>query len=440
MPADIRKGQPFEVRAVVTNVFEPTAENDGEVTGTIRLTRRAGQTVETLAEQKVTLSPGKNVFPISNRIERPDFYEYETTFVPDDASSDVMTQNNRATAFTQVLGEGHVLLIEDWENPGEFDHLVDRLRTMNIQVTVQASNELFSSLAELQRYDSVVLANVPRSSGGESQVTNFSDSQIEMLVRNTQDMGCGLIMLGGPQSFGAGGWTNTELEKAMPVDFQIHNAKVVPVGALAMVMHASELAQGNFWQKKIGEEALNALGPQDYCGVIHWNGKEEWLWDNPQGLLKVGGNKRRMMALLGRMTPGDMPDFDPSLKVGRRQFSQLHRSRRQAHDRDQRRRPFAGQPSRVAGIPRPEDQDHHRRRGHAWTGRSPRTATHRPGHRRQVLRGEQSAGACHASFSVKPDESPGRWSRKASCSRSYAAATRSCKGSTGRRRRSAVLC
>jgi uncharacterized membrane protein len=322
LPADIRKGQPFEVRAVVNNVFEPTKDNSGEVVGTLRLTRRAGQTQETLAEQKVTLSPGKNVFPLTNRIDRPDFYEYETVFVPDDPNSDVMTQNNRATAFTQVLGEGHVLLIEDWENPGEFDYLIDRLRAMNIQVTVQPSNELYSSLAELQRYDSVILANVPRSSGDETQVTNFSDSQIEMLVHNTQDMGCGLIMIGGPQSFGAGGWTNTELEKAMPVDFQINNAKVVPVGALGMVMHASELAQGNFWQKKIAEEALNALGPQDFCGVIHWNGKEEWLWAHPQGLIKVGGNKRRMMALLGRMTPGDMPDFDPSLRLAAASFRQ----------------------------------------------------------------------------------------------------------------------
>ena len=50
-----------------------------------------------------------------------------------------------------------------------------------------------------------------------------------MLVRNTEELGCGLIMMGGPNSFGAGGWTNTELEKAMPVDFQIKSAKVVPV-------------------------------------------------------------------------------------------------------------------------------------------------------------------------------------------------------------------
>ena len=38
-------------------------------------------------------------------------------------------------------------------------------------------------------------------------------------------------MLGGPESFGAGGWTGTELEKAMPVDFEIENAEVIPWAA-----------------------------------------------------------------------------------------------------------------------------------------------------------------------------------------------------------------
>ncbi|MCP4194603.1 MAG: VWA domain-containing protein [Planctomycetaceae bacterium] len=320
LPSDIRKGQPFQARVVVNNVFQPTENDAGEVAGTIKLTRRMGQRVETLSEQPIVLQPGKNVYRFDNEIQQPDFYEYEAIFVPDDPENDVMIENNRATAFTHVLGQGHVLLIEDWEHPGEFDFLINRLRDANIQVTVIGSNELFTSLAELQRYDSVILANVPRSSGNETNITNFSDNQIEMLVRNTQDMGCGLIMLGGPNSFGAGGWSNTELEKAMPVDFQIQNAKVVPVGALAMVMHASEMAQGNYWQKKIGEEALKSLGPQDFCGVVHWNGNEEWLWGHPQGLIKVGPNRRRMVARLSRMTPGDMPDFDPSLKLAAAAF------------------------------------------------------------------------------------------------------------------------
>ena len=118
-----------------------------------------------------------------------------------------------------------------------------RLRGKDLEVIPQASDgaNLFRGLAELQPYDTVVLANVPRD--------HFSDDQIKALVRNTQQMGAGLIMLGGEHSLGAGGWTNSELEKAMPVEFQIRNTKVAQVGALVMIMHASEMARGNHWQK-----------------------------------------------------------------------------------------------------------------------------------------------------------------------------------------------
>ena len=141
-------------------------------------------------------------------------------------------------------------------------------------------------------------------------------------MRNTQNMGAGLVMLGGPNSFGAGGWTNSPVEAAMPVDFQIKNAKVVPIGALAMLMHASELADGNYWQKVIAREALKTLGDQDYCGVIHWGVlREEWLW--PPGLMRVGGNRTQMLGRLDRMTPGDMPDFESSLVMARQQFGSM---------------------------------------------------------------------------------------------------------------------
>ncbi|NJL44879.1 MAG: hypothetical protein HC922_02250 [Leptolyngbyaceae cyanobacterium SM2_3_12] len=43
--------------------------------------------------------------------------------------------------------------------------LVDALRGEGLEVTLRGSNQAFATLAELQRYDSVVLANTPRTSG-----------------------------------------------------------------------------------------------------------------------------------------------------------------------------------------------------------------------------------------------------------------------------------
>jgi uncharacterized membrane protein/Mg-chelatase subunit ChlD len=316
IPSEVRKGQPFDLRVVLNNTTPATDEDPGIVEGTLTIYEKTDDQPQVIAEQPVKLKPGKEVFTQKITIDQPAFYSYEAQFVPADKKSDGMSQNNRATAFSHVRGSGQVLLIEDQENPGEHEFLIDRLRKENIEVTVRNSAQLFTSLAELQPFDSVILANVPRSSGTDADnVSNFSDDQIKMLVRNTETLGCGLIMLGGPNSFGAGGWTNTELEKAMPVDFQIKSAKVVPKGALALVMHASELADGNHWQKRIAAEAIKALGSQDYCGLLHWNGTETWLWNHPKGMVTVGPNRNKMLAYLDRMAPGDMPDFDPTMKM-----------------------------------------------------------------------------------------------------------------------------
>ena len=318
IPSNIRGGQPFDLKVVVTNTKQPTGDDPGIVRGRLTIRQKRGDESVVVSEGPVQLPPGKRVYTVRQELNSVGFFQYEATLTPErPEQDDTMPQNNRATTFTHVRGKGQVLLIEDYQNPGEFKRLEQALTGRKLEVTLRSSDVLFSGLAELQQYDTVLLANVPRE--------HFTDAQIQMLVRNTQQMGAGLVMLGGPNSFGAGGWANTELEKAMPVDFQIKSAKVVPQGALAMIMHASEMAQGNHWQKRISEEALKALGPRDYCGVIHYTGMgasgTDWLWK--PGMCVVGGNRDQMLLRLGRMVPGDMPDFDPGLVTAQKGFAKL---------------------------------------------------------------------------------------------------------------------
>jgi uncharacterized membrane protein len=319
LPPDIRQGQKFKASVVIEN-FGQT-----ETTGTLRVSVRYGNQEHPLTEDRVKLTPGKNVIQFDHEITQPAGYTFRADFIADNDKADVLVQNNTATAFTHVRGKGRVLLIVDPESRAEFAKLVDSLGKTNLEVEIMPSDQLFTSLAELQAFDCVVLANVPRARGVATSddvidSSSFTDEQIQMLVRNTEQFGSGLVMIGGPESFGAGGWANTELEKAMPVDFQIKNAKVRAVGALAMMMHASEIAQGNYWQKVIGIEALKVLGPMDYCGVVHWDnftGRENWLWrdKNGNGLVQVGGQQKSMVAKMNRMQPGDMPDFEPAMMM-----------------------------------------------------------------------------------------------------------------------------
>ncbi|RIK81596.1 MAG: hypothetical protein DCC67_08080 [Planctomycetota bacterium] len=323
LPSGVRRGQPFDMRIVLRN--DAKAGDETPVKGRLVVVRKAGQREETIAEESVAVAPGKQVLTIQQEINQPDFYTYEARFVADDPAADGMAQNNSASAFTHIRGSGQVLLIENIERPGEFDYLVERLRNEDIEVTPLGSDRLFNSLAELQRYDAVVLANVARSSAADGDnVASFSDEQIEMLVRNTRELGCGLIMLGGPDTFGAGGWANTKLEEAMPVDFQIKSAEVVPVGALCLMMHAGEIPQSNYWQKRIAIESIKVLGARDYCGLVQWNGGDQWLWGQSQGgMIRVGPSRQMMLARIDRMTIGDMPAFDGGMKMAATGFARL---------------------------------------------------------------------------------------------------------------------
>ena len=358
LPEDVRRDQPFSVRVVLNNTSDPSSPGGGVIKGRLRLEERSGSssnitvdesqpvdatenttddagavsgadaeeqgkpsemegqspTSTPLLEQEIAVPPGKKVYTLQAQISSPNFYTYEATFIPDQVRDDARPQNNQALGFTHVRGKGQVLLIEDFENPGEFEYCAERLRQEGLEVTIRPSGpgDPFNGLNELLTYDSVVLANVPRE--------HFTDEQIKALVANNKEMGAGLVMMGGPNSFGAGGWTNTPVEEAMPVEFQIKNSTVVPVGALVMTMHASEIAQGNYWQKVIGELALKQLGAQDYCGVIHFDGADRWLWGAQNGLVRVGPNRQQMLVRLAGMSPGDMPAFDPGMIMAHKAF------------------------------------------------------------------------------------------------------------------------
>jgi uncharacterized membrane protein len=65
--------------------------------------------------------------------------------------------------------------------------------------------------AELLAYDALILSNVPRSA--------LSDEILGWIDEWIGKRGGGLLMAGGPQSFGAGGWTGTVIERMLPVEF-----------------------------------------------------------------------------------------------------------------------------------------------------------------------------------------------------------------------------
>jgi hypothetical protein len=122
-------------------------------------------------------------------------------------------------------------------------------------------------------------------------------------------------MLGGPQSFGPGGYNRSAVEEALPVTMDVEQKKVLPKGALAIVLHTCEFAEGNTWAKRIAKEAIRVLGAQDEVGLIDYgygasNGYE-WVFP-----LTPAGQYEKLVPLINAAEPGDMPDFHKPMEMG----------------------------------------------------------------------------------------------------------------------------
>ena len=152
-------------------------------------------------------------------------------------------------------------------------------------------------------YSSVILDNVSYFS-----IRKEVAQLLEGLVHSN---GVGLLMVGGSDSFGAGGWKGTPVEEALPVTMDIRQRKIIPNGALAIILHTCEFPQGNLWARQISLTALDALTPKDYFGLlIYKNGVDKW------GIpMTPVDDKSALSAQINTMSPEDMLLFQPSMQL-----------------------------------------------------------------------------------------------------------------------------
>lgn len=260
--------------------------------------------------KEVVLELGLQSFSFQPRVQNERAsYTFEARITPRDLPGDRL-QNNEARVHVVARGRRRILIIE--AEKGEQSLLIKELKkgegTRHDLVTLPASQltqflDPDRFLAYLSNFDSVVIANVPSDA--------MTEQQQEVIRSNVHDQGCGLVMIGGHNGFGAGGWQKTPVEEALPVKSEIQGLEIAEKSGLVLVMHACEMAQGNAWEKKIAKLAIERLGPRDEIGILIY----DWTmkWHVP--LQRVGEERSRLFGLINGMEPGDMPDFDPGLKL-----------------------------------------------------------------------------------------------------------------------------
>ncbi|MGB8956510.1 MAG: VWA domain-containing protein, partial [Tumebacillaceae bacterium] len=219
-----------------------------------------------VAKSQVDLQKGESRFSIPLQAEQPGFHRYRVEVQP---AEDTVAANNTAYAYGEVAGRPSVLIVEG--KPGEAKWLAGALQAGQVPFEVKQATAMPSTLEDLRRYAAIVLANV---SGVD--VPESTQKQIEIAVR---DFGVGLMMTGGDDSFGLGGYFNTPIEKALPVYMDIRNQKEIPSLGLMLVVDRS----GSMGVEKmeIAKEAARRstamLSPQDTLGVVAFDSAPWWV-------------------------------------------------------------------------------------------------------------------------------------------------------------------
>jgi uncharacterized membrane protein len=204
-----------------------------------------------------------------------------------------------------VKGEGRVLVVNDpTGKPLDWQGLVEALRAEHRLVDVRTADNVPRDALSLMPYDAVIFVNVAADA--------FDPVQFKAVHDAVRDLGVGFLMVGGRNSFGPGGYNKTPIEDLLPVTMDITKKKILPKGALVIVLHTCEFPEGNTYAKRVTKEAIRVLGAQDEAGVLAFTqGDSSWVFE-----LTPVSEYDAMVRKINAAQPGDMPSFQPIMEAG----------------------------------------------------------------------------------------------------------------------------
>ncbi len=273
-PSTAKIGEEIEAAVDLTSTVAQPA--------TIRLFANGGQ----IAVKTVALAAGTNHVTFLVKPSETGFHTFRAVV---EAGRDTFSQNNRADSDTIVNGEPRVLVLAGDEKVGA--ELVAALQVERQTVDSLIPEQLPGGVDGLLTWDSIVLVDVSR--------LRLSDAQLTSLQQYVRDFGRGLVMVGGPKSYGAGGYTNTPVEETLPVDMGVKDQQKQPDVALVVVIdksgsmdacHCNSFGNGQMGsgtgiagvrKVDIGKEAIlraaAAMSARDQLGVVAFDESAHWV-------------------------------------------------------------------------------------------------------------------------------------------------------------------
>lgn len=254
LPAEAQVMAPFSLECSIASNLETRA--------TVKVYRNKYK----VEEREMDLVPGRNLLQLDKVRLKEGFHEFEVLV---EAQGDTVLENNVARGVVLVAGRPKVLLIEREER--EARHLEAGLAAEEIDVEVRPESGLPDDLNDLLNYDVLILSDVPAD--------RFAPGAMDLVKSYVRDYQGGLVMIGGEQSFGLGGYYRTPIEDALPVKMPIKKNIEKPNLALTLVIDKSGSMGGS--KIELAKEAANAsaevLKGNDRFGVVAFDSRAEWI-------------------------------------------------------------------------------------------------------------------------------------------------------------------
>lgn len=288
-PTKLRQGEEFALEVTI----------DSTVNQTVGVRVLAGAAVA--YEGQLELRRGANNFSLPLKAGTPGFSAYRVQIIPANTATvpDTFYQNNELAAFSQIEGPARLLMVTNPrprdEVPG-YQELLAALQAAGLLVEVAEPGGLPSELHALAEYASVILVDVP--------ARQLSQRQMEALETYVRDLGGGVVAVGGPTSYGVGGYFKTPLERILPVDMEIKDEKRRARLTLVFIIDKSgsmSEMSGGVTKLDLAKEAvirsIELLSPSDKVGVIAFDDSAAWAMpitalDDPDAIKNQVGTIR----------------------------------------------------------------------------------------------------------------------------------------------------
>ena len=278
-PDDIRPRVPFRVDVQLIS--------DRATSGQVRLEGDAHATVDG-PEQTIALPAGATTVGFTARITEPGTAILRARVT---TPADRHPENDEGVLAIATLRDARALCLEG--TPGAAGSLSRALGTERIAADVRPARRAGADRAadaSLASYDLVVLADVPRAALSEATL-----AALESFVRG----GGGLIVAGGTQSFGPGGYGGTRLENLLPVRLDVPERQEEASLALALVIDKSGSMGGPKIEltKQAARATAETLPASDQIAVIVFDSQATAVVQ-----MQRAENRQRILGDIARIT------------------------------------------------------------------------------------------------------------------------------------------